>query len=108
MPNNYKIHTRLPISTPTNISPFGCWVFSTLVIPVIAVSINQGYTEVGKNITQSCEAVLGRPAATNISWLFDGQPIDTSRFVVGATTEVPDQATETMTVKKVLSLPHPL
>ena len=57
----------------------------------------------GKNLTVSCDAANGRPAPT-ITWLFDGQPVDASRFVVGSTTEEPVQASETIAVMQNITL----
>ena len=75
-------------------------MFAVTVKPTLTTVTRSLYAIIGQNITEKCDASLGRPAPT-ISWLFDGQPISTERFVVGPTAEVPDQATETIAVFRV-------
>ena len=71
--------------------------------PLIFTFESGVYTDVGVDITAICTAMSGRPAPT-ITWLYDGQPIDTARMVITNRTKTPVPAGETVTVSETITV----
>lgn len=71
--------------------------------PLVFTFQSGGQVDVGEDSTAICTAMIGRPAPT-ITWLYDGQPIDTARMVITNRTRTPVQADETVTVSETLTI----
>lgn len=73
------------------------------VKPALYALEGPGSINEGANGIFICSAIKARPAPT-ISWLFDGQPTNTSKFIASSTIEEPQQTSETVTATQNLTI----